>query len=110
MSGDWAAVAAAINTRMEELRLPQKVLAERSKVSVATIRQLQKNYVVKDRNPRTLEALSVALQWPPDYLQRVLTGAASGQGAPALAERVEQLGRELEELRSRVAALEGRAE
>ncbi|MFC7612322.1 helix-turn-helix domain-containing protein [Actinokineospora soli] len=43
MSKDWQAVADAINARLDELEMTQKELADRSGVSVATLRQLQKN-------------------------------------------------------------------
>jgi transcriptional regulator with XRE-family HTH domain len=71
---DWAAVAGAITARMRELRLTQLDLAGRARVSPATIRELQNNRASRRRYPRTLAALSEALDWPADHLQNVLLG------------------------------------
>jgi transcriptional regulator with XRE-family HTH domain len=71
---DWAGVAEAIRQRMDELGIRQRDLAERSQVSQAIIRELQHNTVQRNRSSRTLEALSVALDWPPSYLTTVLRG------------------------------------
>lgn len=69
---DWAAVANAINSRAEELQLKQKELSERSGVSLAIVREIQQNRIHRQRSPRTLEALSIALEWHPQYLSAVL--------------------------------------
>lgn len=74
MPDDWAAVAHAINTRMTELGLRQRELAERSQVSLAIVREIRHHNVERRRSPRTLESLSVALGWPPDHLHTVLSG------------------------------------
>ncbi|QKW12399.1 XRE family transcriptional regulator [Verrucosispora sp. NA02020] len=84
---DWQAVASAINGRMAELPLTQQELAERSKVSVATLRELQYAKANRKRSTRTLAAISQALDWPDGYLQAVLTGATppgarTGAGVP----------------------------
>lgn len=73
---DWVAVAAAMSERMHQLRLTQREVAERSGVSVATLRQIQNGYGSRTRRARTLAGISVALGWPADYLANVLTGAA----------------------------------
>jgi transcriptional regulator with XRE-family HTH domain len=80
---DWAAVATAVNERLRELGWQQRNLAERSNVSPATIREIQHHTVERRRSPRTLESLSVALGWRPDYLSGVLArgGGADGTGA-----------------------------
>ncbi len=72
MTEDWAAVARAINERMNELGLRQRELAERSHVSQATIREIQHHTVERRRSGRTLEALSLALEWHPGHLAAVL--------------------------------------
>lgn len=107
MSQDWQAVATAINTRLGELGLTQKELAARSGLGESTIRQLQKNYR-PDRSPRpyTLEAISVALQWPATHLAEVLGGEPPATGVPYLATEIRALRNEVAELRSRVDALE----
>lgn len=85
---DWAAVARAISDRVRELGWRQRELAERSHVSVAVVREIQRHTVERRRSPRTLEALSVALGWEPEYLNRVLKGRPQQSGdhaAPDLA-------------------------
>ncbi|GAB2787285.1 MULTISPECIES: helix-turn-helix domain-containing protein [Amycolatopsis] len=74
MSEDWAAVAKAINERVNELGWRQRELAERSQVSQAIVREIQRNTVERKRSERTLEALSVALGWHPQHLTAVLHG------------------------------------
>ncbi|WP_258946319.1 helix-turn-helix domain-containing protein [Lentzea californiensis] len=107
MQKDWEAVAAAINTRMSELGLMQVQVAERSGVSVAGLRLLQK---AKSPNakPRTLAAVSEALGWPRDYLAAVRDGQSdAGEiSDQSLVEQVRELRAEVAELRSRVDAVE----
>lgn len=74
MEEDWSAVAEAINARAAELALKQKELAERSGVSLAIVREVQQGRIERRRNPRTLEALSIALDWHPQHLTAVLQG------------------------------------
>jgi len=82
---NWAAVARAISDRVRELGWRQRELAERSHVSVAVVRELQRHTVERRRSPRTLEALSVALGWEPEHLDRVLKGhARQPEGIPRL--------------------------
>ena len=78
--GNWAAVARAISDRVRELGWRQRELAERSHVSVAVVREIQRHTVERRRSPRTLEALSVALGWEPGHLDRVLRGHAQQSG------------------------------
>jgi transcriptional regulator with XRE-family HTH domain len=85
---NWAAVARAISGRVRELGWRQRELAERSHVSVAVVREIQRHTVERRRSPRTLEALSVALGWEPEYLHRVLKDGwqqSGGHAAPYLA-------------------------
>jgi DNA-binding Xre family transcriptional regulator len=74
VTGDWAAVAQAINQRMAELDLSQRELTDRSGVSKAIVGELQNNTAQRKRSRRTLEALSVALDWHPGHLSAVLAG------------------------------------
>lgn len=67
---DWAAVAKAIDSRLAELGLRQQQLAQRAHVSLAIVRELQHNLVQRRRSARTLEALSLALEWHPRHLPR----------------------------------------
>lgn len=77
---DWAAVARAISDRVRELGWRQRELAERSHVSVAVVREIQRHTVERRRSPRTLQALSVALGWEPEHLDRVLKGRSQQSG------------------------------
>jgi hypothetical protein len=71
---DWAAVAKAINQRMTELGWQQRELAQRSHVSPAVIREIQRHTVERRRSPRTLQSLSAALGWHPQHLDAILNG------------------------------------
>jgi transcriptional regulator with XRE-family HTH domain len=74
VSEDWAAVAEAINERVAELGWRQRELAERSHVSPAIVREIQRHTIERRRSPRTLESLSVTLGWEPQHLESVLKG------------------------------------
>jgi transcriptional regulator with XRE-family HTH domain len=74
VSEDWAAVAEAINERVTELGWRQRELAERSHVSSAIVREIQRHTIERRRSPRTLESLSVTLGWEPQHLDAVLKG------------------------------------
>jgi len=74
VSEDWAAVAKAINDRVNQLGWRQRELAERSHVSQAIVREVQHHTVERRRSPRTLESLSTALGWHPTHLDAVLRG------------------------------------
>jgi transcriptional regulator with XRE-family HTH domain len=71
---DWAAVARAINERASELGLSQRDLIERSRLSKAVVGEIARNEAPRRRSPRTLEALSTALDWHPQHLSAVLVG------------------------------------
>ena len=60
---DWTAVSTAVKGRVRELGLTQRELAQRSNVSLAIVREIQRNTAQRRRSARTLEALSVALGW-----------------------------------------------
>ncbi|KJK47087.1 hypothetical protein UK23_21540 [Lentzea aerocolonigenes] len=121
MSEDWAAVAKAINQRVDELGLRQKELAERSHVSLAIVREIQHNLVERRRSPRTLESLSTALGWHPLHLDAVLRGRTPPEvGDPVVdladtlwsrmdrvEERLEDITERLDALKSDVASVMG---
>lgn len=84
VSEGWAEVARAINQRMTELGMNQRELMERSQLSKAVVGEIQNNTVQRRRSTRTLEALSVALDWHPAHLAAVLAGEIPPrQGEPA---------------------------
>jgi hypothetical protein len=116
---DWAAVAKAINERVHELGMKQRVLAERSAVSQAIIRELQYNTVERRRSSRTLEALSVALSWHPQHLTAVLRGRKppapgdpidSGQDPvadrlSAIEDRLDEIAERLDEMNTNLTSM-----
>jgi len=101
VSEDWAAVARAINDRVAELGWRQRELAERSHVSPAIVREIQRHTVERRRSPRTLESLSVTLGWHSQHLNTVLTGNAPGTEG-------QRASREDAAVSSRLDAMEGR--
>jgi len=117
---DWTAVAKAITARASELDLRQKDLAERSGVSLAIVREIQQDRIQRRRNPRTLEALSLALGWHAQHLAAVLHGedpparGAPAAGTPLAQDRalvlLDAILRELRGLRTQVGALTRRIE
>ena len=110
-SEDWAAVARVIGDRVRELGWRQRELAERSHVSAAVVREIQRHSVERRRSRRTLEALSVTLGWEPERLHAVLkghTGWVGGRAEPdsvALWSRLDSLDRRLDELCKLLAEL-----
>ncbi len=105
MGRDWPAVAEAINRRLRELDLTQLELAQRSQVSVATIRQLQGGSTeARRRHPRTLRALSEALQWSPDHLEAV----AAGRDPSLDPDHDDPVVAELEDVKSALTAITAR--
>ena len=85
---NWAAVARAISDRVRELGWRQSELAGRSHVSVAVVREIQRHTVERRRSRRTLEALSVALGWDGEHLDRVLKDQAQQAGNRAVPDSV----------------------
>ncbi|WP_092778197.1 hypothetical protein [Actinokineospora terrae] len=67
-------MARVITDRLVVLGWRQWELVERAKVSQAIIRELQYDTNQRRRNPRTLEALSVALGLHPSHLEDVSMG------------------------------------
>ena len=115
---NWAAVARVISDRVRELGWRQRELAERSHVSVAVVREIQRHTVERRRNRRTLEALSVALGWGPHRLDGVLKGRVQQAGSHAVPDsaalwsrldflefRLHEISKLLTELRSDLATV-----
>lgn len=104
MDQDWPALGRAIAARLEERGMTMTDLANRSGVSLTTVRELVHALNTRKRNPRTLTTLAEALGWPGDHLAKVLRGQqVEPQSAP---DELTALRQEISELRSRVAALE----
>lgn len=110
MAEDWTAVARAISDRLAELRATQMEVAARARISLTTLRELQHNINPRRRRPQTLAAVSEALDWPPDYLAKVLRGEdaqphADEKHDPVL-NSLASIERELGDLRERVNRIE----
>jgi transcriptional regulator with XRE-family HTH domain len=101
VSEDWAAVAKAIDERVNELGWQQRELAKRSHVSQGIVRELQHHVVERRRSARTLEALSLALGWHPEHLSALV----AGRRPPELGEPTSDTG---DTMWSRMDALEDR--
>ncbi|WP_026423424.1 hypothetical protein [Actinokineospora inagensis] len=88
MGDDWGAVARCVRERLVELEMPQARLVQRSQVSKLVVREIAGGTVIRSRSPRTLEALSAALELHPQHLLAVLRGESppkvGGTGDPAL--------------------------
>ncbi|MGH3451982.1 MAG: helix-turn-helix domain-containing protein [Haloechinothrix sp.] len=111
MYESWSSVADALRARIAELDLTQADLADRSGVSLTTIRELVQNRNPRYRQPRTLTALSEALEWPPERLHDVLSGALFGQASPPEYREepdatLRAMRVQLEELRGRIDSIE----
>jgi hypothetical protein len=107
---DWTAVSRAISDRLAELRATQMETAARARISLTTLRELQNNVHPRRRRPQTLAALSEALDWPTNYLAKVL----HGEDAPPRADEkhdpvpvsLTSIEHELGDLRERVERIE----
>ncbi|RAY16370.1 XRE family transcriptional regulator [Actinomadura craniellae] len=105
--GDWAAVARAVNERMQERGITQRELAERSGISPATLRQIQQG-MDRQRSRATLAAISRALGFSEDHLRRVSMGGRASEPSGTDAPVLEGLRAELADLRQRVEDIETR--
>lgn len=120
MSEDWTAVARAVKGRATELGLTQRELADRANVSLAIVREIQRNTVQRRRSARTLEALSAALGWHPRHLAAVVHGqqppdpndppnAQVGDGVPArldsVDDRLSEISEQLAEVNANLAKI-----
>jgi transcriptional regulator with XRE-family HTH domain len=74
VTDDWVAVGAAIKERRVELGLTQTEVGVRARVAKQTIGDLENARVRSRRSPRTLEAVSVALEWHRGHLAAVRAG------------------------------------
>jgi hypothetical protein len=107
---DWTAVSRAISDRLTELRTTQMEVAAKARISLTTLRELQHNINPRRRRPHTLAAVSEALDWPADYLAKVLHGEDAQphpdeKHDPVLSS-LASIERELGDLRERVDRIE----
>lgn len=65
---DRQALAEAVNARMKDRHIKQAQLARKSRISVATIRLIQKAQGTRHYGGDLLTAISRALDWPADHL------------------------------------------
>ena len=65
-------LARLVTARIAELHLTRRELQARSGVSVATIREIEHPKGKRNFGRQVLDALSGALEWPPDYLVRAV--------------------------------------
>jgi hypothetical protein len=103
MAKEWAAVSAAMKSRLEDLEMTQAELIQRSELAPMTIRELLFNSAQRRRSSQTLGAVSEALGWPAGHLQAIAEGrdpADPDAGDPVLTE--------LGELRKSLAAITDR--
>lgn len=108
MTEDWSAVAKAIDARLTEFGWRQRELAARAQVSVATVRELQHDTARRRRNPRTLEALSLALGWHPEHLHAVLNGRTPPERGQAASLPPDSVATRLASIDHRLQVIEGR--
>lgn len=74
VEANWSTVTDAIRLRMQQLGLSQAQIIVRSQVSKAIVGELVNGSHVRRRSPRTLAALSEALEWHPDHLECLTQG------------------------------------
>ena len=63
-------LARLLAARIEEIHITRKEIERRSKISTATIREIEHPRVPRTFGRDVLEPISVALEWPPDHLVR----------------------------------------
>jgi transcriptional regulator with XRE-family HTH domain len=109
---DPQALAREINARMSDLGVTQQQLAERSGVSVAAIRGIQKAQP-RRRSPVILSAISRALRWPDDHLRGVYEADApvvASDDGDDLTARLDRMQGQIDDLCDRLAGLEAQKE
>lgn len=108
---EWQDVADALNARLLQIGLTQRALSERSRVSLTTLRELQRGAEHRQRSARTLAAISEALGWQPDHLQRIAEGRI-GQVLPPAVEslRDQETLTELHHIRQHLTELNHRVD
>ena len=67
---DRLVLSRLLAARIEEIHITRKEIEKRSGISTATIREIEHPRVPRTFSRDVLEPISVALDWPPDYLVR----------------------------------------
>jgi hypothetical protein len=80
---DRQALATAVNARMKEIAIKQAELARKSRISVATIRLIQKAQGTRHYGGDLLTAISRALDWPTDHLLKIFYRLPQGDATAA---------------------------
>ncbi|MBE9375589.1 helix-turn-helix domain-containing protein [Saccharopolyspora sp. HNM0983] len=93
---DWRTVGRTVTARMKELGLRQRDVADKADVGLSTVQELA-NGKVRERNPKTLMAISNALEWPSGKIAAIARGKP-GEVESTLEERVAALETELAEV------------
>ncbi len=97
---DWTAVGKAVSERMKQLGLRQRDVADKADVGLSTVQELA-NGKRRERNPKTLMAISNALGWPSGKIAAIARGNPESV-EPTLEERVSALEATLAEVVSRL--------
>jgi transcriptional regulator with XRE-family HTH domain len=105
VTGDWAAVADAVKQRMTQLDLRQGDVIKRSGLTKQTVGEIENNSKQRNRNRRTLEALSEALEWHPDHLAAVLEGRTPPEVGTPYAKSAEDIPKRFDILEHRIETL-----
>ncbi len=112
----WKRVAEAVTSRLVELGMSWTALYDSGAISEPTMRAMRRGQPLQ--RPYKRAALTRALGWTPDSIDRLLAGKPAQLVEPVAAgpsyeqvaqlpERVSAIEAELAELRARVALLEG---
>lgn len=106
MDRNWTNVGALLKAQREHLRMTQKDLADAANLSIAIVQMLEAGRKDSYRGT-TLAAISAALRWPTDAIERLLAGEdpETFDDTPAL-EIVENESPDLDDISARLAVVE----
>lgn len=88
---DRLVLADLVSARIEELHITRKEIEKRFGVSTATIREIEHPRRKRTFGRDVLDPLSVALEWPPDYLVRAVYRSSSEAPDPIVEEMMAAL-------------------
>jgi hypothetical protein len=93
---------------MQQLSVTQAQLILRSGVSKAIVGELVHGNKVRHRSPRTLEAISEALEWHRDHLEALLQGRTPPELVQPARQPPVEVGSWQDEIATRLATIEQR--